>query len=161
MKIARGLALAALLGMLGTASAQLKPSSPTNPPLPPSKTESQRAEAQASKELAARMAAERWLALLDAGEYGKAWDGCAQLFRQRVTRQQWIESLPPTRSAFGALKERHSEVATYKTSLPGAPDGEYVTVRFSSQFEKKADAEELLTLILEDGAWRPTGYFIR
>ena len=161
MKIARGLALAALLCTLGTASAQLKPSGPTTPPLPPSQTELQRTEAQSFKELAARMAAEQWLALLDAGEYGKAWDGCAQLFRQRVTRQQWVESLPPTRSAFGVLKERRSEVATYKTSLPGAPDGEYVTVRFGTKFEKKEDAEELLTLIFEDGAWRPTGYFIR
>lgn len=161
MTFARGLALAALLGMLGTASAQLKPSGPATSPLPPSPTELQRTEAQSFKELAARVAAEKWLALLDAGEYGKAWDGCAQLFRQRVTRQQWVESLPPTRSAFGALKERRGEAATYKTSLPGAPDGEYVTVRFVTKFEKKEGAEELLTLVLEGGVWRPTGYFIR
>ncbi|MGZ8256013.1 MAG: DUF4019 domain-containing protein [Burkholderiaceae bacterium] len=161
MNIARGLALAALLAMLGAASAQLKPPGPSTPQLPPSPTELQRTEAQSSKELAARGAAEKWLALLDAGEYGKAWDGCAQLFRQRVTRQQWVESLPQTRSPFGKMKERRNEVATYKTSLPGAPDGEYVTVRFGTKFEKKDDAEELLTLVLEDGVWRPTGYFIR
>lgn len=161
MKIARGLALAALLGTLGTASAQLKPSGPATPRLPPSSTELQRTEAQSAKELAAREAALKWLALLDAGEYGKAWDGCAQLFQKRVTRQQWVESLPPTRSAFGAMKERRNEVATYKTTLPGAPDGEYVTVRFGTKFEKKDDAEELLTLVLENGVWRPTGYSIR
>lgn len=161
MNLARGLALAALLGTLGIANAQLKPSGPTTPRLPPSSTEVQRSEAQASKELAARDAALKWLALLDAGEYGKAWDGCAQLFRQRVTRQQWVESLPPTRSAFGAMKERRNEVATYKTSLPGAPDGEYVTVRFGTKFEKNEDVEELLTLVLEGGVWRPTGYSIR
>ena len=115
----------------------------------------------AFRELAAQAAGEKWLGLLDRGEYGKAWDDCAALFRQRVTREQWIESLPSTRAPFGAMKSRKVEVAAYKTSLPGAPDGQYVTVRYRTNFEKKENAEELITLALEDGLWRPTGYFIR
>lgn len=115
----------------------------------------------AFREIAAQAAGEKWLGLLDRGEYGTAWDQCAQLFRQRVTREQWIDSLPSTRGAFGAMKSRKVDVAGYKTSLPGAPDGQYVTVRYRTHFEKKDDAEELLTLAFEDGVWRPTGYFIR
>ena len=115
----------------------------------------------AFKELAAQAAGEKWLGLLDRGEYGTAWDQCAQLFRQRVTREQWIDSLPSTRAPFGAVKARKVELAAYKTSLPGAPDGQYVTVRYRTSFEKKEDAEELVTLAFEDGLWRPTGYFIR
>jgi hypothetical protein len=160
MKIARGLALTALLCMLGTASAQLKPSGPTTPPLPPSQTELQRAEAQSFKELAARMAAEQWLALLDAGEYGKAWDQCARVFRERVKREQWVEGLPKSRGPFGATKSRKVEVASYKSSLAGMPDGDYVTVRFSTGFDKKDDVQEMVTLVYEDGSWRPLGYGI-
>ncbi len=115
----------------------------------------------AFRELAARAAGEKWLALLDRGEYGKAWDDCAQLFRQRVTREQWVDSLPSTRAPFGAMKSRNVETAGYKTSLPGAPDGQYVTVRYRTNFENKENAEELITLSFEDGLWRPTGYFIR
>ncbi|MBA3254549.1 MAG: DUF4019 domain-containing protein [Burkholderiaceae bacterium] len=115
----------------------------------------------AFREIAAQAAGEKWLSLLDRGEYGTAWDQCAQLFRQRVTREQWIDSLPSTRGPFGAMKSRKVEVAGYKTSLPGAPNGQYVTVRYRSDFEKKDGAEELLTLAFEDGVWRPTGYFIR
>ncbi len=115
----------------------------------------------AFKELVAQAAGEKWLGLLDRGEYGKAWDDCAPLFRQRVTREQWIDSLPSTRAPFGAVKSRKVEVAAYKTSLPGAPDGQYVTVRYRTSFEKKDDTEELVTLAFEDGVWRPTGYFIR
>jgi hypothetical protein len=35
------------------------------------------------------------------------------------------------------------------------------TVRFITPFEKKSQAEELLTLALENGAWRTTGYQIK
>jgi hypothetical protein len=38
------------------------------------------------------------------------------------------------------------------------PDGDYVTVRFSTRFEKKDEAQELVTLVYEGGAWRPLGY---
>ena len=58
------------------------------------------------------------------------------------------------------MKSRKVEVAAYKTSLPGAPDGQYVTVRYRTTFEKKEDAEERITLVFEDGVWRPIGYSI-
>ncbi len=115
----------------------------------------------AFKELAAQAAAEKWLGLIDSGEYAKSWEQCARLFRERVTREQWVGTLPTTRAPFGAVKSRKVDAAAYKTSLPGAPDGQYVTVRFRTTFEKKESAEELVTLAWEDDAWRPTGYFIR
>lgn len=115
----------------------------------------------AFREIAAQAAGEKWLGLLDRGEYAKAWDECAQLFRQRVTRQQWVDSLPTTRAPFGAMKSRKVDAAGYRTSLPGVPDGQYVTVRYRTDFEKKEGAEEVITLALEDSVWRPTGYSIR
>lgn len=115
----------------------------------------------AFREIAAQAAGEKWLGLLDRGEYAKAWEECAQLFRQRVTRQQWVDSLPTTRAPFGAMKSRKVEAAGYRTSLPGVPDGQYVTVRYRTDFEKKEGAEEVITLAFEDGVWRPTGYLIR
>ena len=115
----------------------------------------------AFREIAAQAAGEKWLGLLDRGEYAKAWEECAQLFRQRVTRQQWVDSLPTTRAPFGAMKSRKVEAAGYRTSLPGVPDGQYVTVRYRTDFEKKEGAEEVVTLAFEDGVWRPTGYLIR
>jgi hypothetical protein len=158
MKSACGLAFAALLAVHGSAAAQLKPSGPGTPSLPPGPTEVWKKDLQAAKELAARDAAERWLALLDAGDYGKAWDQGASLFRERVKREQWVKELPAQRGALGTMNARRAEVASYKDSLPGAPNGEYVTVRFSTDFEKKKDAQELVTLVYESGTWRPLGY---
>ena len=144
--------------MLGAAEAQLKTPGPGATPPPPTPAEAQKTEAQAAKELAARAAAEKWLAILDAGDYGKAWDQSAKAFRENVKREQWVESLPKTRGALGAVKSRSVEVSSFKPSLPGMPDGDYVTVRFSTNFEKKNDAQEIVTLVYEDGAWRPLGY---
>ena len=158
MTINRSLVLAVLLATSAAASAQLKPSSPADPSLPPSSAEVRQREAQSFKEMAARLRAEEWLAVVDAGDYGKAWDQSARRFRENVTRQQWSESLPKTRGALGAMKTRRVEVASYKPSLPGMPEGDYVTVRFSTRFEKKDEAQELVTLVFEDGAWRPLGY---
>ena len=82
----------------------------------------------AFKEIAAQTAGEKWLGLLDRGEYGKAWDDCAPLFRQRVTREQWVDTLPSTRAPFGVVKSRKVEVAALTRLLCGCPDGQYVTV---------------------------------
>ena len=158
MRKIHALAFAGLICMLGSAAAQLKAPGPGVTPLPPAPAEAKKAEAQAAKEAAARAAAEKWLAVLDAGDYGKAWDQSAKAFRKNVTRQQWVASLPKTRGALGAAKSRIVEVSSYKPSLPGMPEGDYVTVRFSTRFEKKSDAQEIVTLVYEDGAWRPLGY---
>jgi hypothetical protein len=159
MNFTRLIAGAAALGLSLAVQAQLKPSGPGTPPLPPPGVTN--LDAVAAKEVAAVEAAERWLAMLDKEQYGKAWDECATLFRQRVTREQWVKSLPKTRGVAGKVKARRSELSSYKTSLPGAPDGEYVSVRFSTSFEKKDDAKELMTMVFEKGAWRPVGYGIQ
>ena len=158
MKRIQALAFAGLLCTLGAAEAQLKPPGPGATPQPAAPAEAQKLEAQAAKELAARAAALKWLAILDAGDYGAAWDQTAKAFRDNVKREQWVESLPKTRGALGAAKSRAVEVSSYKASLAGMPEGDYVTVRFSTSFEKKSDAQEIVTLVYEDGAWRPLGY---
>ena len=46
-----------------------------------------------------------------------------------------------------------------KTSLPGRPAGDYVTVVFVSKFDKKAEVQETVTTVREsDGKWRVMGY---
>lgn len=52
--------------------------------------------------------------------------------------------------------------ARYRTSVPGAPDGEYVVVQFKTSFDKKAKAIETVTPMKDpDGQWRVAGYFIK
>jgi len=50
----------------------------------------------------------------------------------------------------------------YMTSLPGAPDGEYVVIQYKTSFENKKDAVETVTPMKdEDGVWRVSGYYIK
>ena len=54
------------------------------------------------------------------------------------------------------------KTATYKTSLPGAPDGEYVVIQFDTSFENKKAAIETVTPMMDqDGTWRVSGYYIK
>jgi hypothetical protein len=148
---------------VNAAQAQLKPPGDNGPsprlqatPMAPAND-----PATIAKEEAAAKAAEEWLKLIDSADYGKAWDECATVFRDRVPRQQWIDGLPKRRAEFGTFKSRKFNGAGYSASLPGAPDGDYVTVRYSSDFEKNPSAEEVVTLTLQSGTWRPVGYLFR
>ena len=58
--------------------------------------------------------------------------------------------------------KRKLKTAKYQTTLPGAPDGQYVVLVFDTSFQNKKEAVETVTMQLEmDGAWKPSGYFIR
>ncbi len=106
--------------------------------------------------------AKSWLALVDAGKYGPSWDAAAATFKSAVTRTDWERMAASARVPFGKLLSRDLAASKAVTSLPGAPDGQYVVVQFKTAFEHKAQAVETVTTVLEgDGAWRVTGYFIK
>lgn len=116
----------------------------------------------AEKEKAAVTAAENWLAKVDEARYAESWKGAAELFRKAVTQAQWDQSLQAARQPLGKRLTRKLKSSTYSTTLPGAPDGEYVVIQFDSSFENKQAAVETVTPMLEkDGAWRVSGYFIK
>ncbi len=104
-------------------------------------------------------AAGKWLAHMDGGNYKESWEASAAYFRQAVTQDQWIQSAKAVRGPLGSLVSRQVLSATYATSLPGAPDGQYVVIMFQSAFEHKTAAVETVTLMKDpDGQWRVAGY---
>jgi hypothetical protein len=113
------------------------------------------------KENDAVISAEKWLGIVDTEKYSESWKEAAELFRNAVKQEQWKQSLQAARKPLGKLITRKIKTKTYKTSLPGAPDGEYVVIQFESSFEKKKSAVETVTPMLEkDGKWRVSGYYI-
>ncbi|HPB68655.1 MAG TPA: DUF4019 domain-containing protein [Candidatus Omnitrophota bacterium] len=114
------------------------------------------------KEKAAVAAAEAWLSLIDSGRYEQSWEDASEYFRNAITQQQWDQSLKAIRPPLGQLISREVISAVYTTTLPGAPDGEYVVIQYQSSFGNKKSAVETVTPMLDqDGAWRVSGYFIR
>ena len=115
-----------------------------------------------NKEKAAVASAEKWLGLVDGGKYGESWKEAATFFRNAVKQEQWEQSLQTVRKPLGKSISRQVKTKTYKTSLPGAPDGEYVVIQFETSFENKKSAIETVTPMMDkDGMWRVSGYFIR
>lgn len=114
------------------------------------------------KEKAATAAAEKWLGLVDKGEYAASWKDAASFFRDRVSEQKWVQMSHEVRTPLGKLESRKLAHAVYRTSLPGAPAGQYVVMQFDTSFAKKKSAVEAVTTVLDkDGKWHVVGYFIR
>src|SRR5215213_4429182 len=107
-------------------------------------------------------AADAWLAHVDAGEVEASWEAASSLFRQVVDLAQWREQFEKLRSVFGRTLRRELGDVRYATSIPGAPDGEYVVSEYAAELERKREACETAVAMREaDGSWRVGGYFVR
>jgi hypothetical protein len=109
-------------------------------------------------EKAGQTAAHAWLLLLDRKDWGTAWDASSAVFRQTVPLPAWMDNVPKVREPLGALVERSPAIAQYKKTLPGRPDGDYVTAIFVTKFANKQVEETVTTVRETDGRWRVTGY---
>lgn len=118
--------------------------------------------ASTEKEKAAVAAAQQWLALVDAGKYAESWQESAEYFRNAIQQDQWEQMLGSARTPLGKMLSRKLKTKEYKTSLAGAPDGEYVVIHFQTSFQNKKSAVETITPMLDkDGKWRVAGYYIK
>ncbi len=113
-------------------------------------------------EEAALVSVNAWLELVDTGKYDESWEQSASLFQQAVDKAAWHKQLAAVRTPLGELVGRKVKSSEYRTSLPGAPDGEYVVILYDTSFEHKKSAVETVTPMKEpDEVWRVSGYYIK
>jgi hypothetical protein len=118
--------------------------------------------ASKTQETAALRAAQAWLAVVDSGKYDESWDAAAGYFKTAVAKTQWRQAMAGARRPLGKVLSRKLRGKTIATELPGAPDGHYVVIQFTTTFANKRAAVETVTPMLEnDGGWRVAGYFIK
>ena len=114
------------------------------------------------KNEAAKKSAESWLAVVDKGDYAASYDEAASIFKLAITKEDWLQKVRAARSPLGKMISRKLKRMQYETTLPGAPDGEYVVIQYDTSLENKRSAVETITPTLDkDGQWRVSGYFIR
>jgi hypothetical protein len=138
---------------------QTTSSAPTAPTGAPSASSQ---EATTADEKAAQTAAEAWLALVDAGTYAQSWAGAASFFKGTVDEGRWEAQLNGARTPLGKVLSRTLKAVRYATTLPGAPDGQYVALQYATGFTNKQSAAETVTPMKDtDGQWRVSGYYIK
>lgn len=106
--------------------------------------------------------ANQWLSLVDRGEYKKAWKSAASFMQGAIAADKFQSQVSGVRVPLGKVVSRKLAAKTYRTSLPGAPDGQYVIIQFNTTFENKKSAVETITPMVDtDGSWKVSGYYIR
>jgi hypothetical protein len=117
------------------------------------------AAADESNEVAS--AAEKWLVIIDSGKYDESWTDASKLFQDRVPQARWSVEAKGARDPFGPVASRSVQGVRFATSLPGVPDGRYAIVQFRSKFAHKPNARETVSMVMQSGAWKTAGYFIK
>lgn len=111
---------------------------------------------------ARRDATKAWLELIDAGNYGKAWQITATLARTLESEPGWTAKIKGVRGPLGKMEERLDGMQQWTNELVGAPKGGYMIFTFKTNFANRRDVVETVTLIYQnDGKWRVLGYSIQ
>jgi hypothetical protein len=119
-------------------------------------------QTQPKPEELAQKSAEAWLALTDSGKYAESWEQASSSFRNAVTKDGWVSQITPVRDPLGKVVSRKLASATYVKDPPNAPAGEYVVIRYNTDFENRAGSIETVPMVLDkDGKWRTAGYWIK
>jgi peptidoglycan hydrolase-like protein with peptidoglycan-binding domain len=102
-----------------------------------------------------------WLDQLDTKRWNENWNGTGKLFQSNLTQEQWVKTAQAVREPLGAVISRQILGVTKTTTLPGAPDGVYGVLTYSTAFTNKASAVETVVLARDGEQWKIVGYFIR
>lgn len=104
--------------------------------------------------------AKAWLDIVDSGNYEESWRQAAPFFQSQMTGDQWVQAVNRVRSPLGDALAREVRHTAEHTSLPNAPEGEYIVVTLDSTFENSESVVETVTIIKSGGEWQVVGYFI-
>jgi len=120
------------------------------------------AAAQDPRKNEAVAAARDWLVLLDKHDVKRLYEASGKRFREGISAEKWAEVAESGRQQFGAVKQRTLVGAEAPPETPNRPKGEFMTVVFRAEFEKRDVGQESLTLEREDdGKWHVIGYLMR
>lgn len=120
-----------------------------------------RADEVADRAAAVTAATERathWLDALDAGAYSESWKAVAAVMQEGRREEDWISDVAGPRAKLGQATRRALQHADFATTVRGAPQGNYVTATYLSQFAEAPPTVETVLLTLENGQWRVAGY---
>lgn len=150
--------LASVLTLAGAAHAQ---NTAATPPAASAASSPSNADNAAAVK-AATEAATRWLALVDADKWDETWNQLAAAGQSAVPKAGWSSGMAEMRQGIGKVQSRKLQSADFTRNVPGAPAGEYVVIRYASDFANKPGSAEMVVPMKQpDGSWKVSGYFVR
>lgn len=118
--------------------------------------------AQTPDEAAAKEMSDRWLTLVDDGDFEASWTEAGRIFQQSVAQDGWTQQIAALRQQVGEAERREYVTAQSTSNPPGAPPGDYVSIQYRSEFSTAGPAVEMVVLTREEGrGWRVVGYFLQ
>ena len=126
----------------------------------------QPAQAQAAPDTTAISSATRaalaWLTLVDSGSFEESWDAAAPALQGAITKAAWAQALFTVRGPLEPFGARSLISAQFSATLPNAPPGPYVALRYRTSVSHSRYVVETVTpMHLPDGTWRVSGYYVR
>jgi hypothetical protein len=110
---------------------------------------------------AAKSAAAKWLALVDAGKSVESWQALAAAPRESMGQWKWKFGFSMAQREFGAFRDRKLRSAEFTTKSPGGRSGEFVLLQYDTTSTKKGAVVEKLTVMRDtDGEWRVASYTV-
>ena len=102
-----------------------------------------------------------FLQLIDAEKYAESWQMAANMMKEKVSEKEWVEKLTEARALSGTVVKRSEKSVSYSTSAEDSPEGEYISLIFSSKYQRAESVSEYVTGMFEEGHWKVAGYFIQ
>ena len=156
MSIVIATAVLALVSGAGTtAETSTAPQTASAQSAAPSQSESPRDAESYAK-------AQRFLAEVDAGDWAGSWDVAGDFIQSQVSVEGWTSTVEPVREPLGAVTSREFSSVQKTTVLPGAPEGDYEVLQFTTTFENREQTSvETVIMIRTDEGFDVAGFFIR
>ncbi len=104
-------------------------------------------------------ATKSWLVLIDQGDYRASWQQADASLQAAQPLERWTETVKTMRSQHGTPIMREVTAYKFKSVACDIPTTAAV-IHFRAQFER-ALLKETVTLLLQDGQWRPSDYSLR
>jgi hypothetical protein len=131
------------------------------PPAAPARSDTAADAAMAAMIAAAGAEADRWLELIDRGQYADSWVAAAAVLQEGIPQREWTADLAARQPKLGRMIMRERKSESYSKTLRGAPTGDYVVVTYLTKFERIPLAEETLAVAKDAiGQWHVAGYDI-
>lgn len=103
-----------------------------------------------------------WLESIDNGQYDQSWDAGSPLFKQTISKSEWVMFLQSIRKPMGTLISRKVVDERTAKNPPGLPNGDYMVMVYKTSFTNNKDSDEVVTLMKgSDGQWRILTYQVK